>query len=377
MRRILVLVILAIFLFPARTYAAIDAFDTDAQLDALGREEIVDAVPGDAKERMAEAGLNDFSVGELLQLSPKEFFAAIWQMILDEAGRPLRTLGVILAVVILSAMLRGLVGGPAQHSMAQVFATVAVLCLLTSVVTPILDCVVDTSAAIESASNFMLTFIPVFSAALTAAGQPVTGAVYNMFLFSACQVVAQVVAGTLIPLLGVYLAICVVGVLAPELHIDSATKSVRSIVSWSLGFLTTGFVGLLSVQTMVSGSADGVTARATRFLIGSFVPVVGGVLSEAVAAARGCLRLIKTSVGAYGILAAAFIFLPILLRALLWYVVTGVSATAGDLLGVGEVSTIMRSCSSALGILIAVVICFALLIIVSTTVVMVTGLGTG
>jgi stage III sporulation protein AE len=122
---------------------------------------------------------------------------------------------------------------------------------------------------------------------------------------------------------------------------------------------------------MVSGSADGVTARAARFLIGSFVPVVGGALSETVSAARGCLRLIKTSVGAYGILAAAFVFLPVLLRVFCWYFVTGASAIAGDLLGAGTVASLMRSCSSALGILIAVVLCFALLIIVSTTVLLV------
>jgi stage III sporulation protein AE len=179
----------------------------------------------------------------------------------------------------------------------------------------------------------------------------------------------------LIPLLGVYLAVSVAGALVPELAIGSAARSVQSIVSWSLGLTVTAFVGLLSMQSLVSGSADGIASRSAKFLLGSFVPVVGRPLSEAVTAAQGCLRLIKTSVGVYGILAAAFAFLPVLLRALCWYLVAGVSAMAGEILGVRPVSSVMKSCQSAIGILVAVILSFALLVIVSTAVVLVTAGG--
>jgi stage III sporulation protein AE len=239
------------------------------------------------------------------------------------------------------------------------------------VASPILDCVTGTSRAMENASGFMLAYIPAFSAALVAAGQPATGAAYNIFLFSTCQVVSRVVADALIPLLGIYLAVSVASVLVPELKLDSAAKSVQSAVSWALGLAVTAFVGLLSAQTLVSGSADGATTRATKFLIGSFVPVVGRALSEAVTTAEGCLRLIKTSLGVYGVLGAAFVFLPVLLRAVCWYAVTGVSAMAGEVLGVRPVASVMKSCQSALGILIAITLAFALLIIVSTAVVLV------
>lgn len=385
-------VFLLLILFPLHGHAAVpevspapdagqaeeaedNSFDIDSQLDALGRGELMQEVPEGARELMEQADVYDLSIGSLLQLSPREFFRAIWDLVLQQARKPVRTLGVIGAVVILCAMLGGLGGAVAEKTLSQMFTTVAVLCILTSVVTPILDCIIETSAAVREAAAFMLTFIPIYAAAMTAAGQPVTGATYNMFLFSTCQLVSQVVAQTLIPLMGVYLALCVVGVLVPDIKISSATAKIKSIVSWTLGFIVTIFVGLLSIQTMVTGGADNVTTRAAKFLIGSFVPVVGSALSEAFSAAQGCLRLIKTSVGVYGIIVALFTFLPILLQTMLWYGVTGVAGIAGDILGVSKVSEVMKSCSSVLGILIAVILCFALLIIVSTAVVMVTGLG--
>jgi stage III sporulation protein AE len=240
---------------------------------------------------------------------------------------------------------------------------------------PIIECITATARLIEDAALFMLTYIPIFSAAVAAAGAPVTGATYNMFLFATCQVVSQVLANTLVPLMGVYLALCVAGSLVPELNIASATSAVKSIVSWSLGFVLTLFAALLSVQTMVSVSADSVTVRAAKFVVGSFVPVVGAALSEAYSAAQGCLRLIKTTVGAYGIIAAVFIFLPVLMRVLLWQLVARAATVAGDILGAPRVSALLRACASALAILTAVILCFALFIIVSTAIVMAAGTG--
>ena len=382
MKRFLAFFLLALFLLPLTAFAQSgeaelsDNFDMDQQLDVLGKDELMDQVPEDARPLLDEAGLDDLSVGKLLQLSPKDFFRTIWQLFLQEVKRPMRTLGIVVAVMILCAMLDGLKTAVSENALGQMFTTVAVLGVLTSVATPILDCIVETSAAIKSASTFMLTFIPVFSASLVAAGQPVTGATYNMFLFSTCQVIAQVVSQTLIPLMGIYLALCVVGAIVPEIKIASAAATVKSVVGWVLGFMVTIFVGLLSIQTMVTGGADTVTARTAKFLIGSFVPVVGSALSEALGAARGCLKLIKTTVGAYGIIVAAFTFLPILLQTMIWYLVTNIAAIAGDILGVDKVSSIMKSCSGVLGILISIILCFALLIIVSTAVVIATGMGT-
>jgi hypothetical protein len=183
------------------------------------------------------------------------------------------------------------------------------------------------------------------------------------------------VSQTLLPLMSIYLALCIAGGLSTELNIAALCAAVKRTITWSLGFLTTIFVGVLSVQTMVTGSADSLAVRASKFVISGFVPVVGSALSEAMLAAQGCLKLIRASVGAFGIAAALFIFLPVFLKVLIWMGVTNLAAMCSDLLGVKEVSGILRSCSSVLGILISFLLCYALLMIVAVTVVMVTGLG--
>lgn len=349
--------------------------DIQAQMEALGVDELEGQIPSETRSIMEEAGIGELSPEMLLNLSPRDFFRALWKMFLQKLRSPTKMLASLAGIVILCALLGGMKQAGWEGSLSGVFDTVSVLCVITAISSPILDCIIDTAKAIQEAAVFMISFIPAFSAALVASGQAITGATYSMFLFSTCQVISQVVSQTLIPLMGIYLALCIIGSLSPGINMNSAAGAIKTTVSWSLGFITTVFVGLLSIQTMVAQSADTVTAKTAKFLIGSFVPVVGGALSEAYTAAQGCLRLLKTSLGAYGILVALLIFLPILLQTVTWYLLSQAAAMVGDIMGVSRVSAILKACSTVLGMLIAVILCFALLVIVSTTVVMVVGMG--
>jgi len=355
--------------------SAPEGFDLNNQLDALGAGELVEQLPQQAMDMLREAEMDEISPESLLSLSPGRFFSMLWQIIVQNVRQPLVVLGTVMGIIVLTSLLEGMKNTAGENSLSPVFGAVSILAVLTSLAFPIMNAIIDTASAVRQASMFMLSFIPMFSATLVASGRPVTGATYNLFLFGTCQIVAQVDAQTLVPLMGIFLALCIVGALVPELNIASTAGAIKSIVSWALGLSCTVFVGLLSVQTMVAGSSDSLTARTAKFLIGSFVPVVGSALGDAYMAAQGSLRLIKTTVGAYGIIVAAMIFLPILIQTFAWFMLTNVAAIGSDILGVTRISGVLRACGSVLGILLAVIICYALLIIVSTTVILITGMG--
>jgi stage III sporulation protein AE len=350
-------------------------FDTDAQLDALGRDELMGSVPEQARRGLEDTGLYELSVESLMELSPGEFFGAVWDMLVGQVTQPLRALAGIAGIVLLCALINGIRDAAWDGPLAQVFDAVAIVCVVLSVARPLLDVIDEVTDSVYQGSMFMVSFVPIFSAAMAASGQPATGAAYNMLLFGVCQVVSQVVSRTLLPLLCVYLGLCIAGAIAPGIDISSATATVKDTVTLGLGFVLTLFVALLSLQTMVATGADSAVTKTARFLLGGFVPVVGSVLSEAFHAAQGCLKLIKTSVGAYGIIVTLFTFLPVLLKTVLWYVISNLSVVISDIVGIPAVSALLKAISAALGILVAIALCYALLLILSTTIVMVTGLG--
>ena len=71
---------------------------------------------------------------------------------------------------------------------------------------------------------------------------------------------------------------------------------------------------------VVNSAADNLSMRTAKFIIGSAVPVAGGVLSEALGTLTASVSLLKSSVGIYGVVACVVIFLPLLTELFLWRV---------------------------------------------------------
>lgn len=370
------LLIVVLFLgLSISTAAQSEEIDLQPQMDAVGADELLDKLPDDAEDLLDRAGIDKIDYKQLLTLSPSQFFREIWRLVLDKLKQPMTTFCAVLGTVLLCALLDCLKTSLWEGSLSSVFSAVAAVCIATAIATPIIDCITTTARAIEDCSNFILAFVPIFSSVVTAAGQPVTATTYTVFLFGACQIVSQIVASIFVPLMGIYLAFCMVGSVTPGIKIVSVAKVIKSTVNWALGLLLTIFVGLLSMQTMVASGSDTVVAKTAKFLIGSFVPVVGSALSEAFAATQGYMKLLKATVGVFGTLVAALTFLPIFLQTTIWYLTVNITSAISDMLGINQVGDMLKSSASVFSILLAMSLCFALLIIISTSLVLMVSTG--
>lgn len=342
--------------------------------DAAGAGEISSAVPCDAEKLMKEAGVDGFSPQQFLS-SPEKFLSMVLGQLKTQARRPSQSLGAILGVLVLCALLDCTREAFVGERLRQVFSGASVLFLTVSVIFPAVDCIRDCVQTVTGCSNFMTAFVPVFASVITACGLPATGSVYYLFLFSAAQVVSALTANFLVPLAGIYLALSIAGAISPGLQLGPMLGTLKSFVCWSLSFLLAGFVALLTMQSSVSSSMDAFTLKTSKMLVSSFVPVVGGALSDAISTAGGCLKLVKSAVGVYGILAAICTFIPVLLRTTVWYAVMMLGAAVGEMLSVKEASALLKAGASLMGILLAVLCLYMLLILISTTILLMAGVG--
>ena len=346
-----------------------------SQVEASGAGELEEWVPEQAKTLLQEIHLQDLDYRTLLSMTPAQLWQVGKTLISQTVRAPLILLGSLIAVILLCAAMDALKTGFHAQGLSQVFSGVAVLCLVTAVLEPVTNCIQKASQAILQGSQFMNGFIPVFCGILTAGGQPISADVYHLLLFGASQVVGQAASQILVPIIGIYLAFCFTAALSPDLHLDQIAKTVKKFLNWALGLILTIYVGLLGVQSIVAASADTVTVKTAKFMASSFVPVIGSALSDALVTAQACLKLLKTSVGAYGILVAAFTFLPVFLEIVCWYLVMQAAVLAGQLMGAQTAAKVLEGTASALGLLMSITLLFGLLFIISTTVMLIVGTG--
>lgn len=341
---------------------------------AAGADELSDSLPDDARALMEEAGISGVSPVDFLK-SPRKAVQMIGNLLKQQAKKPFQALGGIIGALLLCALLECTRETFAGGELRPVFGAAVTLFLAASVILPAVDCIKSCVETVKECSRFMVTFVPVYASVVTACGLPASGSVYYIFLFTAAQVVSAVVSNYLVPLAGVYLAMNIASALSPQIQMQPLLDALKKFVCWALSFLLAGFVALLTMQNAVSSGMDALTLKTSKMLVSSLIPVVGGALSDALATASGCMKVVKSAVGVYGIAAAACIFLPVFFRAAVWYVSLSIGAAAAEMLSVKEAAPLLKAGASLMGILMAVICLYALLILVSTTILLMTGMG--
>ena len=118
----------------------------------------------------------------------------------------------------------------------------------------------------------------------------------------------------------------------------------------------TAFTGVLSVQTAVNAQVDAAAGKAAKLALTTGVPIVGGALGDAVTAIQNSVHIVKSGVGAFGILAALCLFAPAMIQCALWCgVCMAGQAKASSLLGAfsGAVKMVLAVMASICAVCVA------------------------
>ena len=330
-------------------------------------------IPDAAQNLLEKNGIGQFNVNTISDFNFMDIFKTAFDFGADYFTAPFRLFSVLMGILLLIALLNAI--HPPESGTVALQNILGVTALMLVLSSPVIECINKSVSAITDCSRFILSFIPVFTGVVAAAGKPVSSMTYSSFLFGVIQVISQISATVLTPLLCIYLAICIVGALNPALKLENAAETIKKVVIWSIGLLLTVFVALFSAQSLVSGSADTVATKTTKFFIGSLIPVFGNALSDVFNSVQGCLGLVKQATGSFGVIVAVCTFLPIVIEVLTMILVINLSQIVGDILGAERLGRLLKSISSMLSLLLGLILCFAVMIILSTTIVMLLSIG--
>ncbi len=343
------------------------------QMEASGADELPDSLPDETNELLEGLGIGSLNADEFLNLSPDKLLNQALNIMGEQSRDPLRCVVSIIGIMLLCAFLQGMKVSFGEQDLTRIFGIVCVLMCIALMVSPILSCIHDASETIHGSFVFMTAFIPVLGSVMTVSGQTVTATSYSFLMLGASETISALCSNFILPQLHIILALSITSSAAPKLNTSGLTAFLHKTVKWILGFSMSIFVSIMSLQTIVGSASDTVAVKAAKFVVGSAIPVVGGALSEAITSVQSYLGLLKTTVGAFGIIAGAGIFLPIIIRIILWQIGIQLCSAVGELLGLSEISGLLKSVGSVMGLLLAVLLCTALMIIISTGIMLTIG----
>lgn len=351
---ILTITVLVVILFSPIKVAAQTVENT--QID-FGGEEIQSALPSDAASALEESGITPENSGAA-GLSFSGVLRNLWELLKAKAGKPLKLFCSLFGVTLMCVLAQSLTE---QGNLKGVFSAVGALCGAGVAAAAVGEVLEEALAALSSAANFTMVFIPTFTGIAAAIGHMTSASAVNSAVLAATQLFSQVAVNLLAPLCAAILGVSAAGAAEPELKLDKLGEGIKKIVVWGLTLIMTIFMSVLSVQTVVTSAADSSAIKAAKFVVSQGVPIVGGTISDAVNMVSGGLSMLKGSVGTYGIIGTAAIILPVLAGLFCYRVALTLAEYTAEVFGQKELAGLYKSCGSVMAIITAVTVCFLVL----------------
>jgi len=283
------------------------------QFDKLNMEDLnvfINKIDQDLQEQLSGISLTkmlgDIRRGEL-DLDLTGIFKELIRYFCREFFTHTVLLGKLIILGAVLAILEHLQSAFEQNTVAKLAHSVGLLSLLTVALSSFTLALNTGREAIGNMVGFMQSLIPVLLTLLAALGNLTSVAFLHPVIYLSLNVLGTLTQNVVFPLIFCSAILGIITQLSERFQVSRLADLFRDGSVLLLGLFLTIFTGIMAVQGVAGAVTDGVGLRTARFLTGAFVPVVGGMLADAVDVVLGCSLFIKNAVGIVGVLAIFFL----------------------------------------------------------------------
>lgn len=345
----------------------------NSQYEQSGADALLRELTPEVKKQLKDIGVTSPSWQELNSMSFFDIFGSIMNTIQQQSVTPLNCVVKIMGVVMLVALINSVKSSLGSSTLTAVLNSVATLTVSIILIQPVCQTIEYSTTIIKLSADFMLIFIPVMAGIMLTMGQSLQAAGSYTMVMGAGTAVSQISNNILVPLLNTFLGISVVSGISQRVNLNGFCELINKVLKWVLTFTMSVFTAILTMQSIISSSADSAGVKATRFAISSFVPLVGGALSEAYQTVRGCMGMLKSGVGVFAILATGTIYLPAIISCLLWLAAINIAIALAGVFDMGDIIKLLKSVTTVINSLIAILLCCMIILIVSSAIMLMAG----
>ena len=268
----------------------------------------------------------------------------------------------ILAVALLCSFI-GRFSGKDTHWAVRLASVAAVGTVLLEPSAALMELGITT---VRDLSEYGKLLLPVMTGALAAQGGGGTAAaLYGMTAFFD-SVISSGICSLMIPMLYLFLGLSVGFAATGEMLLGKLRQLLKWMMQWVLKLSLYLFTGFLTVTGVVSGNADAAAMKAAKITISGTVPVIGSILSDASEAVLVGAGVMRSTVGVYGLITLAALFLsPFVKLGAQYRLIKMTGGICSALLKCGS-AELVQDFAAAMGIVLAATATQTVLLMIST-----------
>ena len=340
----------------------------EEQCELLKVDTLNNSLPSGVKDDLQKVGITSSKPSDLQEFSINTFFEYLFSKVADIIKKPFFSFAGCFVIILICALFDGMKTTIPNTSFNGLLSVITSICICGIIIMPIIECMTNISKVIKAFGNFMLCFIPIFSGVIAVSGGSASSLGYSTTIFMVAQILSFFIVDILLPAIGIFLALSVVGSFNESINISGIISSIKKTVIFILSLLVTIFIGLFTLQNSIAVSTDSIGLKTAKFLSSSFIPIVGGALGDALSSVLSCLLLIKSAVGGFGIIVCIVTLLPPILMVIFFIFTISLIVGFAKVLNMSFIANMMIAVKDCFSILFAFLICYGILIISTTSI---------
>lgn len=236
------------------------------------------------------------------QVDNKTIFSRIIGIFGKEIKDTFKILITVLAIVVIHSILKSVSETLENDSISKLIYYVQYILIATVIMTNFSQIISMVKDAISNMIGFINLLTPLLTSLMIFTGSIATTSMLEPVILFSINLIGNIIGNILVPIVLVISSFSIISKISDKIQIDKITNFMKSGVIWTLGILLTIFVSVVSLEGTLSSSVDGVTAKTTKAVVSSAIPIVGKILGDAVDSVLGCGVILKNAVGIVGVI---------------------------------------------------------------------------
>jgi len=286
----------------------------------------------------------------------QNFFSALFGTFFSDILKFLPLLITIVIVTILCNIIGSFKGEVSHNGVSQIVNFVCfgvVVVIIISVVVSMFGSVKSVLKTMQTEVNIIF---PILLTCMASVGGSVSVGIFQPIVAILANIVVNIFMFVVMPIFVFMFVLNIINNFSDSIKLNKLISFLSSSLKWVCGISFGVFLGILSLHGIAAGSFDSVSIKATKFALKSYVPILGGYLSDGFNIAMAGSVLIKNAVGVSGILLiCSSVLIPVISIICLMLLL---KLTAGILepLGGSTIPNFLYQVSKTLSLLVMIVL---------------------
>ena len=302
--------------------------------------------------------------------SSENFFTSILSLLWDGLLAFLPIIASIIAISILGGMVGNLKPSTNGKSIGNIVHFVTYGVVIVFLGTTLVEMIALTTKTLTNLKSTMDVIFPILLTLLTAVGGSVSVGLYQPAIAMLGNVFISLITYFLLPLFIFSIIFSIVGNLSNNVKLDKFVAFLQGTFKWSIGLIFTLFLGFMTIQGISAGAVDGLSIRTAKYTIKSYVPIVGGYVSDGLSIIMASSMLIKNAVGTAGLLLVLFMAISPVINLILFMLSLKFMAGIIEPIGDKKVANFVSDISKSMSMLVALIVAVSFMYMVMTGLIM-------